>query len=181
MAKKSLFEKLGLVETIQDEDLDLVDLELEEENITDITVSAENVSQDNLIEDIYKSNNLSDMTRSIFKVEQLINSLPKEMPNDTKKATVLTILSSFNLTVDEILRDGKDREDVIKGVFHEIAGANTRAIEDNNFAIEEKKKEIQELEKDNANRKNVIQNTEDKIEVELKRIADLMKFIGGEK
>lgn len=180
MAKKSLFEKLGLVETVQDEEELEMDLEPEEESVTDITVNAENVSQNNLIEDIYNSNALSDLTRSIFKVEQLINSLPKEMPNDTKKATVLTILSSFNLTVDEIVADGKLREDVIKGVFREIAGDNTKAIEDNDSAIEQKKREIQELEKDNANRKNIIQNTEDKIEVELKRISDLMKFVGGE-
>ena len=33
-----------------------------------------------LIYDIYMDNQLSDMSQSIFKVEELINSLPKEMP-----------------------------------------------------------------------------------------------------
>lgn len=181
MAKKSLFERMGLVESVQDEeDLDVVESQVQEYE-EPVDVNIETVSQDNLIEDIYNGNNLSDRTRSIFKVEQLINSLPKEMPSDTKKSTVLTILSSFNLTVDEITEDGRVRENVVKAAFHEIVEDNNAVIENNNATIEQKKKEIQELEKDNANRKNIIQNTEDKVEVELKRITELMKFIGGEK
>lgn len=145
----------------------------------EVDVNVEEVSQESLIEDIYTSNNLSDLSRSIFKVEELINSLPKEMPNETKKATVLSILSSFNLTAEEVAQDGYSRETIIRSALDEIVKDNETVISDNNIAIEQKKKEIQELEKDNANRETVIKDTEDKIELETKRIEDLINFIGG--
>ena len=147
----------------------------------EVEVNTELVSQDNLIEDIYNQNALSDLSKSIFKVEQTINSLPKEMPNDTKKATVLTILSNFGLTVDEIVEDGYSRQTIIRSALNAIVEENESAISTNKTIIEQKKMEIQELEKDNANRESVIKNTEDKIELELKRISDLVTFIGGEK
>ncbi len=147
----------------------------------DVEVNTELVSQDNLIEDIYNQNALSDLSKSIFKVEQTINSLPKEMPNDTKKATVLTILSNFGLTVDEVVEDGYSRQTIIRSALNAIVEENESAILTNKTIIEQKKMEIQELEKDNANRETVIKNTEDKVELELKRISDLVTFIGGEK
>lgn len=147
----------------------------------EVEVNTELVSQDNLIEDIYNQNALSDLSKSIFKVEQTINSLPKEMPNDTKKATVLTILSNFGLTVDEVVEDGYSRQSIIRGALSTIVDENENTILNNKTIIEQKKMEIQELEKDNANRETVIKNTEDKVELELKRISDLVTFIGGEK
>lgn len=142
-------------------------------------VNVEEVSQENLIADIYASNDLSNLSKSIFKVEELINSLPKEMPNETKKATVLSILSSFGLTVDEVISDGENRKDIILSALNAIFDENTSVINDNKANIEQKKLEIQNLEKDNSDRENIIKETEDKIELETKRIEDLIKFIGG--
>lgn len=155
------------------------DLYMEEE--MDVEVNTDSVSQDNLIGDIYNQNDLSDLSKSIFKVEELINSLPKEMPNETKKATVLSILSSFGLTVDEVIEDGQMRDSVVRAALNAIVDENKEVISDNNIAIEKKKTEIQDLEKDNAERETVMENTEDKIEAEMKRISDLIIFIGGAK
>lgn len=145
----------------------------------DVDVNTDNVTQENLISDIYNQNDLSDLSKSIFKVEELINSLPKEMPNETKKATVLSILSSFGLTVDEVIADGEDRTLIIKSALSSITDENNDVIDSNNASIEQKKLEIQDLEKDNSERAIVIKNAEDKVESELKRIDDLIKFIGG--
>ena len=145
----------------------------------DVEVNTDNVTQENLITDIYSENDLSDLSKSIFKVEELINSLPKEMPDATKKATVLAILSSFGLTVDEVLADAVNRNVVIKSAFTSIEHENNEVIDSNNVSIEQKKLEIQDLEKDNADRTVVIKNTEDKVEAEIKRIEALVKFIGG--
>lgn len=144
-----------------------------------IDVNTDNVTQENLITDIYNQNELSDLSKSIFKVEELINSLPKEMPNETKRATVLSILSSFGLTVDEVVDDGENRKAIIASALTSIIDENTNVINDNNVDIEQKKLEIQNLEKDNSDRSNVIKDTEDKIELETKRIEELIKFIGG--
>lgn len=145
----------------------------------EVDVNVENVTQDNLISDIYNQNNLSDLSKSIFKIEELINSLPKEMPNETKKTTVLSMLSIFGLTAEEVVRDGYDRCSAIDAALTAIASENNDVIANNNESIEQKKLEIQELEKDNAERTLIIKDTEDKVESEAKRIEDLIKFIGG--
>ena len=145
----------------------------------DIDVNTENVTQENLITDIYNQNELSDLSKSIFKVEELINSLPKEMPNETKKATVLSMLSIFGLTLEEVISDGNERCLVIESALSAITNENNDVINNNNASIEQKKLEIQELEKDNSDRALVVKNTEDKIETEVKRIKDLVKFVGG--
>lgn len=145
----------------------------------EVDVNVENVTQDNLISDIYNQNNLADLSKSIFKIEELINSLPKEMPNETKKTTVLSMLSIFGLTAEEVVRDGYDRCFAIDAALTAIASENNDVIANNNESIEQKKLEIQELEKDNAERTLVIKDTEDKVKSEVKRVEDLIKFIGG--
>ena len=171
--------KRFLIEEIP-EDVPEFDEELYMEEET-VEVNTNSVSQDNLVSDIYNQNNLSDLSKSIFKVEELVNSLPKEMPNDTKKATVLSILTSFGLTVDEVVADGTSRKTMLNAALNEIATENKDVVSNNNRDIELKKQEIQELEKDNASRETVIKNTENKIEIETKRISDLIAFVGGEK
>lgn len=147
--------------------------------VEELDVNTENVNQDNLVGDIYNQNDLSDVSKSIFKIEELINSLPKEMPNETKKTTVLTMLSIFGLTVDEVVEDGNNRISIIEAALSAITNENSSVIEENKSNIEQKKLEIQDLEMDNAEREMVIKSTEDKIEAETKRISELIKFIGG--
>ena len=173
------FLKKLLVEEIPNEVPDYDEELYMEETL--VEVNTDSVSQENLVSDIYTQNSLSDLSKSIFKVEELINSLPKEMPSDTKKATVLSILGSFGLTVDEVIADGISRKDMLNAALDEIITDNENVIAVNNTNIELKKQEIQELEKDNANRESVIKNTEDKINIETKRISDLIAFVGGEK
>ncbi len=142
-------------------------------------VNTEDVSQENLIQDIYEKNDLADTSKSIFKIEELINSLPKEMPNETKKTTVLQMLSIFGLTVDEVLSDGDTRYKVINSALNAIAAENNNVINENNANIEQKKLEIQALEKDNADRFALVKAANDTVEVESKRITSLINFVGG--
>lgn len=145
----------------------------------DCDVNTENVTQENLINDIYAQNDLSDVSKSIFKIEELINTLPKEMPNETKKATVLSMLPIFGLVVDDIAADGRNRISIIDFARAEIIQENNEIITNNSEMIENRKVEIQELEKDNTMREAVIKDTEDKIDDEIKRINKLIDFIGG--
>ena len=77
-----------------------VDVNDYEEAYTEETenVSVEGVSQESLIRDIYDQNELSDQSQSIFKIEEVINTLPKEMPTGTKRNAVAGMLSVFGLS-----------------------------------------------------------------------------------
>ena len=167
------------VEKIPNEELEYetYDVALEKEMVE---VNTDNVGQKNLVSDIYSANGLSDFARSIFKVEELMNSFPKEMPKSTKKSTVLSVLSTFNLTVSELLQDAENRTDVLTAACTAIIKENTNIITNNNELIEQKKLEIQALEQENDERTMIINETDDKIETERKRILGLVEFIGGE-
>ena len=90
------------------------------------------------------------------------------------------MLSIFGLTVDEVMSDGHERCSMISSALSAIVHENDDVITRNYELIEQKKLEIQDLEKDNANRILVVKSTEDKIETELKRIENLITFVGGE-
>jgi septal ring factor EnvC (AmiA/AmiB activator) len=144
-----------------------------------VEVELEDVNTDTLIEDIYVQNELYDKTKSIFKVEELINSLPKEMVTETKKASVLAILSSFGLTVTDVTLDGDNRVEVLSGVLAKILGEGKNTVTQKGFEIEEHKKEIARLEKEISEQQTEMKISEDTINAEITRITELVKFIGG--
>ena len=173
--------KLGLVEEnpdyYADDNTDYSNGNYDESSVD---ANVEGVTTENLVDDIYKANSLEDLSKSIFKVDEVINSLPKEMATETKKATVLAILTSFGLTTDEVVQDGITRINFLKSAMNEILTKNNSEIESYNISIEEHKKEIEELSKYIANLVVVNKNCEDTVEQELSKIEELIKFVGGE-
>lgn len=176
----SLLKKLGLVE-------DNPDYYAEYDNLSDVSydesevdANVEGVTTENLVADIYAANSLEDLSKSIFKVDEVINSLPKEMATETKKATVLAILTSFGLTTDEVVQDGITRINFLKSAMNEILTKNNGEIEASNVSIEDYKKKIEELSKYIANLTVVNKNCEDTVEQEVSKIENLIKFVGGE-
>lgn len=145
------------------------------------TVEAEldNVNTDTLIEDIYTQNDLFDKSQSIFKVEELINSLPKEMVTDTKRTSVLSILGNFGLTAMEVTSDGEKRIAVLNSVKEKINTDSKKSINDKESQIEELKKSIATLESEIADEQNEIKLSNETISKEVDRISELVKFIGG--
>lgn len=159
-----------------------VDVNDYEEAYTEETenVSVEGVSQESLIRDIYVQNELSDQSQSIFKIEEVINTLPKEMPTGTKRNAVAGMLSVFGLTIEQVVADGEHRKAVVSSAVDAIKKQNEEVISDNDAAIENRKLEIQGFEEDTASRKEVISNSEAVAKAEIDRIDGLIKFIGEE-
>ena len=149
---------------------------VEEENVE---VELDSVNTDTLITDIYAQNELFDKTKSIFKVEELINSLPKEMVTETKKASVLATLGVFGLTVTDVTLDGENRIDVLSGVLTKILGEGNDTVASKESEIEEHKKEIARLEKEISDQKMEMKVSEDTINTEIGRITSLVKFVEG--
>ena len=149
---------------------------VEEENVE---VELDSVNTETLITDIYAQNELFDKTKSIFKVEELINSLPKEMVTETKKASVLATLGVFGLTVTDVTLDGENRIDVLSGVLTKILGEGNDTVTSKEVEIEEHKKEIARLENEISDQKTEMKVSEDTINAEISRITSLVKFVEG--
>ena len=176
-----LFEKLHLVEKVPEEvsyeDADYV-LTPEEEPEVEVN-DLEEVNPESLIEDIYDANSLSDKSKSIFKVEELINSLPKEMVTATKKTSVLSTLGVFGLDVGTIIEDGKNRLSVLKGILEQGTKKGNEEIQSMEERIENHKKEIAILEKQISDEKAEMEFVKTLIEKESDRIEVLKEFIEG--
>lgn len=94
------------VEEVPDETPDIPDIDTDFDT-TGTNAELDSVNTDTLIDDIYSQNNLADKTQSIFKVEELIKSFPKEMTTETKRNSVLATLGVFGLTVTDVEADGE--------------------------------------------------------------------------
>lgn len=177
-----LLEKIGkaLVEEIPNSDYNpSIDLEVIPENSTP-EVELDDVDTNTLINDVYTQNELSDMSRSIFKVEELIASLPKEMATDTKRASVLAILGSFNLTANEVVDDGAKRVGVLNGVKNKVDTDCENTIAEKEEQIEEFKKAIENLSVEIADEREKMKVSDELVSAEIAKVGALIKFIGGE-
>lgn len=173
-----ILKKLGLVEEIpEDCDYEMTEEPANEEMLVEVNV--DKVSNDNLVSDIYKENSLDNFDQSIFKVEQLINSLPKEMATETKRNTVLTILTNFGLTSDIVVDDGRARINLLNSALQEITANNDNAINEKKDMVEEYKKAIEDLEKSIAELDADNKLCNEKIKEEVCRMNALVEFVLG--
>lgn len=173
-------ERMGLVEEVPTENVGYDvndDIEYEDE----VEAELSEVNTDTLIDDIYTQNGLSDKSKSIFKVEDLINSLPKEMPTDAKKSTVTSALGVFNLTSTEVVEDGEKRVETLNSILNQIESNATNEINYKEGSIEEHKKEIARLEKEISDKQEEAEVSKNTINSEIEKIDKLIKFIGGTK
>jgi hypothetical protein len=184
----NLLEKLHLVERKENED-DLTLLSYDKAIETDINssismtpeanVNLNEIKVDTLISDIYNENNLADMTKSIFKIQELNDTLPKEMRTDAKRTTVLGILKVSSITVDEVIEDGINRTDILNSVKSQIQADSKQKVTDANAEIESLKTKIEELQKTIALSEAETEQSTKLISDELNGIAELCKFISG--
>ena len=171
----------AFIEEIPQETVDVGDINMPyEEEISAQNVAVESVNSETLISDVYAQNGLSDLSRSIFKVDELISSLPKEMATDTKRASVLSILGSFGLTSDEVIEDGVKRYDVLKGAKNLIDTECVNAIANKEDEIENLKKSIEELMIEISQEQEKLKSSDESIMAEIAKIETLVKFVGGE-
>lgn len=167
------------VEKIPEEESYEAETDYVVEDTPPVEAELDEVHTDTLIDDIYAQNELSDKSRSIFKVEELINSLPKEMVTDTKRSSVLATLSIFGLTVTDVTLDGEQRLDVLNSILSKILDDGNSTISEKEIEIENHKKEIANLEKEISERNAEMMFSKNNINAEVDRIAELIKFVEG--
>lgn len=171
-----------LIEEVPCSDVDLerdIDALLNAHGGSDVEVNLDGVDSNSLITGIYENNSLSEMQSSIFKVEELIKSLPDTMATETKKQSVIAILTSFGLTASELISDGTTRLEVLNSANTAISERGKEVISNAESEIESHKLAIAESEEVIANEKENMKSSAEQIYAETERISNLVKFIGG--
>ena len=168
------FKNLFVEEVVEPQDYDV------EQSVDEAIDVDSDVDTVNVVDDTYNKNGLSDKGKSIYKVEELVNSLPNEMVTDTKRSTVKSTLGVFGLTVQDVCSDGEAREEVLKAVLSDVTERNEAIIEEANTEIENLKIKIQEKNKLIEERKDDIAKISAAISMEVEKINRLIEFVGGD-
>lgn len=177
--KKGLFEKLGLIERTETESPpeEYYDESYEEPTEPEVEASLNEVNTNTLINDIYVENGIMEKSKSIYKIQDVLGSLPKEMPTDAKRTTVISLLGNFGLTVTEVTDDGEKRIAILRKIQNDINTESNELITDYENQIEHLKEEIANKEKLIAEEKDKKSKCNTTIDTELETVQKLIDFI----
>lgn len=148
-----------------------------QESYTDVETTAPEKDTVDFVGDVYASNNLNDFSRSIFKVEELSNTLPAEMPKDTKRTTVLSIMSTVGLDAESVINDGQMRIHALNDSCDSVLKSLGEDIDAANAEIESLKIKIEELQKECSAKYAQISSIQSVTREEVSRIGKLVDFI----
>ena len=171
----SWLEKLGLVEAA--EPIEPVFVPVEEDVVFEVDASISD--GDNVVEDFYAKNDLSDRSNSIYTVQALIATLPAEMTTAKKQSTVAGILGVQGIAVDTLVEDAKTRVDTLLQAKAVVLNDRTYEIESNKAEIESLKQAIEEANIRIRNAEEIIAATEQAVGDEVKVIDGLVEFCAG--
>lgn len=154
------------------------DKEIDYSSDIDTEVPESNTS--NFVDDVYNVNHLDDITKSIFKVEELAATLPSEMPKDIKRQTVLSIMSTVGLSPEGVVDDGVLRVQCLENSKNSIVSDLLDEVQSNENTIETLKVQISELQKENSMKQSQIVSIKEVSSKEVDRIKGLIDFLGEE-
>ena len=195
--KKSLLEKLGLIEKIEnkseviynsDEDT-TSDLSDKNENDIDDDIQkpveeSRSTQMDKLLkpEEIYNKFNLNNGgTNTIFIIDNFTKALPDYLPIEIKRQSVLNIISSSGMDIKKLLKDGNERMEVLKK-FHENFSISTdKIIADHEKEIDRLIETINKYKKVISERKKLSDEQKAVIECETQKIQSIIEFINEKK
>lgn len=195
--KKSLLEKLGLIEKIEnkseviynsDEDT-TSDLSDKNENDIDDDIQkpveeSRSTQMDKLLkpEEIYNKFNLNNGgTNTIFIIDNFTKALPDYLPIEIKRQSVLNIISSSGMDIMKLLKDGNERLEVLKK-FHENFSISTdKIIADHEKEIDRLIETINKYKKVISERKKLSDEQKAVIECETQKIQSIIEFINEKK
>lgn len=188
----NVFEKLGLIQSSENSCDDYLDYpnsqttnllsgDTNEDFCAELETQAD-VSSDDVvyIAETYDLNGLSDTSMSVYKIQEMIAALPKEMPEKTKKATIKDMMPVIGLSYEAIVSDANNRCAVLRSAMDTKLGQLKEEKTSNEAQIESLKEQIEAIQKRNAAIDNAVSTTETNVNQEVDKIMDTVEFIGGE-
>ena len=182
MAKKSLFEKLGLVESddemeapVGNVDLNLADLGIESQTQVQAEVPAGDVLD---VSSVYLANDMDPADKvTVYKIQDMLASLPAEMPSKTKKTTIKSLMTTLGYNAAEIEEDAAKRIEILKGVGNDKMNALFSEMKANDGQIESMKEDIERLTNRNTEATAAVEKMADVIQNEIKIIEATLDYV----
>lgn len=185
---KSIFEKLGLVES----SVDTIDSAAFDSDIEDRIEDAEfesptsdlpaiQVNDDKIdIEAVFeeaKSTAEQISAVTIYTIQDMLDSLPYEMPQKTKKATLKNLMNTLGYDVEQIKKDAEFRKTLLQRLNHDKEEALQRELESNVNKIEELKLEIEQMSVRNNDIMSAVETNKMAVDEAVRSIDYTLTFI----
>ena len=185
---KSIFEKLGLVES----SVDTIDSAAFDSDIEDRIEDAEfesptsdlpaiQVNDDKIdIEAVFeeaKSTAEQISAVTIYTIQDMLDSLPYEMPQKTKKATLKNLMNTLGYDVEQIKKDAEFRKTLLQRLNHDKEEALQGELESNVNKIEELKLEIEQMSVRNNDIMSAVETNKMAVDEAVRSIAYTLTFI----
>lgn len=171
----SLLEKWGLIE--REEVEEPIPVQAVEPSMVEANV--EITSTENVIDEIYAQNGMSDKDNSIYAVQSFIDTLPSEMTTTKKQSSVYGILKVTGKSVDGLLADAENRIDILSSAKEKVFVEKDAIIEAAKNDIEELKKAIEAANIVINNAEAIKESTAKAVSDEVDAIKELIKFCEG--
>lgn len=203
MAKKSLFEKLGLVEGVAASEYDMPDTTNELRVCSGVgdaynnghfpeddptfggtgTIQAEVPEGDTIdIGAVYEANSMNPADSvTVYKIKDVIDTFPSEMPTKTKRATVKNLMTTLGYDAAAIISDAEQRKELLRTVGNDKMNALFDEMKSNDQQIESMKEQIEALTNRNVEASAAIEKITNTVQDELKMISSIEEFIEEDK
>ena len=185
---KSIFEKLGLVESSVDtidsaafdsdiEDrIENVEFESPTSDLPAIQVNDDKIDIEAVFEEA-KSTAEQISAVTIYTIQDMLDSLPYEMPQKTKKATLKNLMNTLGYDVEQIKKDAEFRKTLLQRLNHDKEEALQGELESNVNKIEELKLEIEQMSVRNNDIMSAVETNKMAVDEAVRSIDYTLTFI----
>ena len=179
--KRGFLERIGLVEVATDvNDVEPVndapECPMEAASVESVDVPNEDILT---VDGIYEENGMEDFAGTVYKVDEMIQTMPQEMPTATKKVTILGMMNVVGITADEVKADAANRTALLNTVVPEKIRQLNDELSGNNSQIEALKQDIENLQKRNTEILAAMDANQELMQKETDKISGIVNFIGG--
>ena len=197
MTKKSILEKLGLVELVEEKspEAEIIEEEKVEETVVvppvikaqapseieeklDVLIESYEKNKFLSIDEVYRNKNLDkDVKQSIFIAEVFMKALPENLPIDIKRKSTLNILDASGLKKEDLLNDAYIRIDALNTVLEETVAKTAELKEKNETSVRELEERIEILKRNVEERYEFEEKQTSVIEYEIQRVINIVDGI----
>ena len=130
------------------------------------------------IEELYEKLQLSNKEMSVFRIEEFVNALPNELPEEVKRATVTSLLKTAKIDLDVLMDDGDMRAIKLLSLFGKMKDVALAEKETNAKRVVELLAEIEELKTTNLDITKMLEDQTKLVTDEVEKIRKIQNFIG---
>jgi len=191
--KKSLFEKLGLVEAVEETSGEKATAQQNDDqknegansNVVSMNESKllnseqKNKAQKLSIDEIYTIYSLlpKTATNTVYLIDHFLKALPSNLPIEIKKQSLNSLLEASHIELVDLLDDGKERVELLNQYLDNFSADLEDIISENKRNIEELKEKIAYHNNIIEERSRTLDEQKSIVKFEIQKISSIMDFV----